>query len=766
MKNAITLFLLAFCFSNQISFAQLEVTGSTDFGRIFDITYDATVPNKLYAHTLGNHILVSEDNGNSWDIMYSILNGQSARVEKLRLTADGSALTFSAYFPNSNLNEIRVFDLDTESIIRTYPLPNQRDNAFVRSYHFYEGDMDVLIVDTNYKVGFDVEGKTFYTADGGANWDMIYYTNDNDTVFINGVAISPTNPQKVFLTRSNGSTDIEGGLFVSNDAGQTWEEKLSGIILDPITFDPTNPENIWIGTGYGSTIENIYKSTDNGETFNAVSISWTDGIMDSINVIKFNENNPSQIIVLEENEIVISEDGGTTWESYVYLEDNPESYYYGLNATYNPNDSQEIFISANYVPLHSTDGGETIAWFKTPYFASTGNMDIHSSDAAANLYYGVQFGYAHRDLNTGEDTAYDILPLNMMANDVGITQFADKITPNRLYTFSSGFMGTTLNVSDDNGETKNFLHSIFTNKITAVATFSNSPSTIMAAFAGYEPSETQLLKIDFSDVTNVSVTDVTLPNLNLIMDIDIDDAGLITMPVGAEVYQSTDEGATWVNSSDGLERMNDDDLIFQIDTDPFNPERMAFACTQGVFISEDGGSSWTQKLSGYVSSVAFSTETEGAMVAATYNSEFTEYALHYSEDSGESWTTIDNDQLLGIGAQSSAYVFDESSVTVYIGTYDIGLVEYTIDFNVLEIDEFTKTLDPLTIYPNPTSDVLNVALKNTVTTHITVYSLTGSKVVAAESVIQLDISNLDSGVYMVRVQDDANAVYFKRIVKR
>src|SRR5690606_5069344 len=103
---------------------------------------------------------------------------------------------------------------------------------------------------------------------------------------------------------------------------------------------------------------------------------------------------------------------------------------------------EELFISGDYVPLFSADGGETLTWSKTPYFASTGTIDLFRNETVANLYYGVQFGYVHRDLSTGVDTPYDILPLNTISNEIGQTHYADKITPNRIYTFTSSFMGS------------------------------------------------------------------------------------------------------------------------------------------------------------------------------------------------------------------------------------------------------------------------------------------------------------------------------------
>src|SRR5690606_458780 len=101
-----------------------------------------------------------------------------------------------------------------------------------------------------------------------------------------------------------------------------------------------------------------------------------------------------------------------------------------------------------------------------------------------------------------------------------------------------------------------------------------------------------------------------------------------------------------------------------------------------------GGETWERKTTALVYNVAFSTETEGAMTASTYSSQFSEFALHYSIDSGDTWETINNEQLLGIGSGSSTYVFESNSVTAYIGSYDLGLVEYTIDLNVAGTPEF------------------------------------------------------------------------------
>ncbi|MBC8643577.1 hypothetical protein H9W95_04355 [Flavobacterium lindanitolerans] len=54
--------------------AQISYEASTNFGKLEDLTYDATVPNKIYGRTQGNHIIVSVDNGATWSVKYSFPN--------------------------------------------------------------------------------------------------------------------------------------------------------------------------------------------------------------------------------------------------------------------------------------------------------------------------------------------------------------------------------------------------------------------------------------------------------------------------------------------------------------------------------------------------------------------------------------------------------------------------------------------------------------------------------------------------------------------
>ena len=69
MKSVLSLsmlFLLTLVVNAQINFE-----GSYEYGRLYDVTYDVATQNKVYALTLGNHLLMSENNGQNWEVIYS-----------------------------------------------------------------------------------------------------------------------------------------------------------------------------------------------------------------------------------------------------------------------------------------------------------------------------------------------------------------------------------------------------------------------------------------------------------------------------------------------------------------------------------------------------------------------------------------------------------------------------------------------------------------------------------------------------------------------
>lgn len=73
----------------------------------------------------------------------------------------------------------------------------------------------------------------------------------------------------------------------------------------------------------------------------------------------------------------------------------------------------------------------------------------------------------------------------------------------------------------------------------------------------------------------------------------------------------------------------------------------------------------------------------------------------------------------------------------------------------------------LSVYPNPASDILNVALKNGSTAEaIEITNLAGQNVYSAKAANSVNVSFLPAGVYVVKVKDATGTTHVSKIVKK
>ncbi|WP_394758552.1 T9SS type A sorting domain-containing protein [Flavobacterium sp.] len=83
--------------------------------------------------------------------------------------------------------------------------------------------------------------------------------------------------------------------------------------------------------------------------------------------------------------------------------------------------------------------------------------------------------------------------------------------------------------------------------------------------------------------------------------------------------------------------------------------------------------------------------------------------------------------------------------------------------NTLASSDFSHNNLTVKVYPNPVRDILNIETETEIKS-VEIYNLQGQKVKTALSK-QVNVSDLASGIYMVRMQDENNAIETKRIVK-
>ncbi len=776
MKKSILTLLFLLCL--QFSFAQVSFVGNPQYGQIRNFVYDKNVQNKVYATTyIDKHILVSTDNGTSWNILYTLPYPEyGPNIKEMRLTNNGTALSFIVYFGlGSSLNQVAVLDLESLNIIKQFFMPPNENVQTIKNYTLFDnGTMNIaaMLTGGNYD-------KYFYTTNGGSAWSKVYDGSNFEDVQLADAAIDPVNPQTLYIARNGGPGNVDGGFLKSTDAGSTWTESLNGLILQSLAVDPVNEGTIYAGSGilwsYPNQHQAVYKSIDGGATWTEqTGITWTTTGMGMKNITKISINpyNPNHVIVMADQRVAVTTNGGTSWTSTEYngLADG-SSYFYGTDAAFNPNNTNQIFLGDNRYPKRSNDGGNTLTILQTPFFIGMGRINVVKDNNVDKLIYGVQYGYTVKNLENNQETPINVMPLSESPISGQIPlMLVDKKIPGRSYNFDSSFMGNNIKVSNDYGATSESIYSTFDSNFTTAETDPNNANiSWLATFDGVNAT---LIKSNFANISSPQNDIITLPyNEDFIYGLKINqnNSNEILITVGNKLFKTTNGGTSWTEITAGLQNLTLPNIALNLVQNPLNLNQYTMAASNGIYTSMDAGTTWTKIYSGMVHKVEHSAIENGQIIGITSSYMDILPKVIYTNNSGGTWqeknaSTYFNTTVL----DGTARFINANTAEVYLTTNSLGIIKDVINFSTLGTAEPVITKDDITVYPNPATDVINIKSgKNNSKFNVSIYSTTGQLVVRSENNKgSINISDLTKGVYLVKIDQENARTVVKKIIKK
>jgi xyloglucan-specific exo-beta-1,4-glucanase len=769
MKHLFT--KLAFCFFFSFGFliqAQVSFEATDEFGRIENISFDPVIQNKLYAVTRGNHIITSNDKGQTWEVFYSFEENDLELRDLKFINHD--KLSFKTYF-TPTAQGVYILDIATQTIEKSFtvPITPGTTSHWIESYDIYEANTDIALLHQGYKIGMTSYAKVYYTTDGGNNWNLVYYNVDWDYVFPNNVAISPNNPSKLFIARSAGSENVDGGLMVSNWAGAAWTEHMPGITFDAIAFHPNNPDEILLGTSlsYMNQVQNLYRSIDGGDSWEIIDIDWTDhpvyvGASKTIKKIIYNPSDYNNILILDGNEIAITNDNGDTWSNYVYPMYDETVYMYGSHASFNPFQSNEVFINADHYPMFSNDGGATLDFLRVPFCDV--NMAGTFVGNEEHLYYSILGGIIHKNLTTGVENIYNTISIIDYTDNDKTYYFKDQFTEGRIFAYHGAFLGSELKVSTDHGATFTTIQSGSFDALRSIVPDPNNSNKIWVSYA-----INGVIVYDIQDLNNIQVTYIDIPEYEEVNHIYINpsnsDEVIITLK--EDVYRSLDSGVTWDLINNGM-NIGGNDFLYALDVNPFNPNEMVASSTVGIFKTVDGGNNWVLSYPMYnVTDIKYSPETPGHIVAATFSAGLNHASILYSENGGDVWNQVPVENIYFTGTYAMDFRFYADAVDVYIASLDLGLLKYHLELSTLSTPTIpNQANDNIIVYPNPASDKIFIENLNIPVVEVRIYATNGELITKSDNPESgIDISQLRDGIYIVMVNTSNNQFSVKKLVK-
>jgi photosystem II stability/assembly factor-like uncharacterized protein len=105
----------------------------------------------------------------------------------------------------------------------------------------------------------------YESLDGGANWRRLAKLDGNDDLVLDHIVVDAADPNTIYVA---GWRRADGGLWISHDAGKTWEENadLRGQSIRSFLQAPSNPKILFAGT-----LSGVFRSNDSGATWEQIS---------------------------------------------------------------------------------------------------------------------------------------------------------------------------------------------------------------------------------------------------------------------------------------------------------------------------------------------------------------------------------------------------------------------------------------------------------------------------------------------------------------
>jgi len=139
-------------------------------------------------------------------------------------------------------------------------LPFGPDGGDARSFAADPRDPSHLYLGT-------LTGWIYESRNGGGEWKRLAWVGKRNDLALDSIVVDSANPKHILIGAwVLGSTD--GGLYISNDGGVSWESEadLSGQSIRALTAAPSDPKILVAGT-----LKGVYRSTDAGEHWHMIS---------------------------------------------------------------------------------------------------------------------------------------------------------------------------------------------------------------------------------------------------------------------------------------------------------------------------------------------------------------------------------------------------------------------------------------------------------------------------------------------------------------
>lgn len=271
------------------------------------------------------------------------------------------------------------------------------------------------------------------SANGGGSWSSFSFPSSSYCT--GALAVHPTSPNILYgCGYSYSGSNCFISFLKSTDSGANWTAKTVSPVGEyalsyVLAVSPANPNLVYMSGYYysGSAYNKLYKSADGGATWQ--DVTGTIGTGYQILGLAVDPTNANKVYAATAWGIFRSSDAGGSWTKN-------SGYAYGYALAIDKTNPNTLYAGYNKEVYKSTDGG--VNWTKSTGMFGTCSVVLVST---TNLYFGSNAG-VYRSLNAG--SSWQEANSGMKASNI-VAVTASLASPNIVYSemTGSGFYRST-----------------------------------------------------------------------------------------------------------------------------------------------------------------------------------------------------------------------------------------------------------------------------------------------------------------------------------
>jgi len=754
-------------------------------GRFNTLANSPTDPNTIYAGAANGGIFKTTDGGTTWNPIFD--DQAYLAISVIAVDPNDANIVYTGtgdrnFGGSSHLGNGIYKSLDAGN---TWSQSGLIDESIVadiiinpdNSQHIYAATLG-NVFDTNQDRG------VYKSLDGGATWDNVLFVSDSSGAI--DLIMDHTNPEILYVSfqnrvRTETISLVSGpdvGIYKTVNGGTDWVELSSGLPTTEqsrigLAISPTDHNKIFACyTDTSLDILDVYKSINGGTTWTPMN-AHTNGLPEDaqggfgwyFGEIYQNPYNENQLII-PGVEMFTTIDNGLTWEANV-----PPWYTYEVHA-----DKHAILFLDSLSYIIATDGGlyKTIdngaTWEDIENIPVTQFYHIAIDPTEPEMYGG---GAQDNGSMQGNGSLYNEW-LRLYGGDGFRITFLEESDGDYFETQRGGLRYVDYVISENidlkpslvSPDRVNWDMPYYVNESEEILIAGTSKIHLMEAapFGFYEVISEDLTQVGQGpydgSIARRTITEITQPKNDL-----------------NTIFAGTSDGFVWRGENDGTQ-WNWTNISGSLPNRYVTALRVAPDDNETIYVgfsgykfneqasylykSTDNGDSWTD-ISGNLPNIvvndvlSMNNIGEDSLFAAL------DGGVYFTEDGGSTWDIVgDNLPLVTI----SELAVDYQNKKLVAGTYSRSMYTYDIAWLINETSEPPVSIHEndkaFEVYPNPVENVLH--FNKGLLTKVDIYNIHGQLVeslsISSEQ-SSIDMSKLSIGTYFIKSEG-----YYAKFIKK